>query len=90
MQNIIEKHIKSFNEQYGSKNTAVLVMNPNNGEILGMASYPVFDLNNPRDLSGIYTEEEIAAMSNDDALNAMYDLWKNFCVSETFDSCNCS
>lgn len=85
VQNVIEKHIKSFNEQYGSKNTAVLVMNPNNGEILGMASYPVFDLNNPRDLSGIYTEEEIAAMSNEDSLNAMYALWKNFCVSETFE-----
>ena len=85
VQNVIEKHIKSFNEQYGSKNTAVLVMNPNNGEILGMASYPVFDLNNPRDLSGIYTEEEIAAMSNEDSLKAMYALWKNFCVSETFE-----
>ena len=85
VQNIIEKHIKAFNEEYGSKNTAVLVMNPNNGEIIGMASYPVFDLNNPRDLTGLYTEEERAAMTDDDTLNAMYDLWKNFCVSETFE-----
>ncbi|MDD6798396.1 MAG: penicillin-binding transpeptidase domain-containing protein, partial [Clostridia bacterium] len=85
VQNIIEKHIKAFNEEYGSKNTAVLVMNPNNGEIIGMASYPVFDLNNPRDLTGLYTEEERAAMTDEDTLNAMYDLWKNFCVSETFE-----
>ncbi|MGN0408692.1 MAG: penicillin-binding transpeptidase domain-containing protein [Bacteroides sp.] len=85
VQSIIEKHIKAFNEEYGSKNTAVLVMNPNNGEIIGMASYPVFDLNNPRDLTGLYTEEERAAMTDEDTLNAMYDLWKNFCVSETFE-----
>lgn len=85
VQNIIEKHIKAFNEEYSSNNTAVIVMNPNNGEILGMASYPVFDLNNPRDLSGIYTEEERASMSDEDTLNAMYALWKNYCVSDTYE-----
>ena len=43
VQRIIEKHIAAYNEEKPSSATAVLVMNPNNGEVLGMASYPYFD-----------------------------------------------
>lgn len=58
IQSIVEEKIKDWNEKYrdnyykgtGSINTAAIVMNPNNGEILAMADYPNVDLNNPRDL----------------------------------------
>lgn len=85
VQSILEKHIKAYNEQYKTKTTAAIVMNPNNGDIYGMASSPVFDLNNPRDLSGVYTQEELDAMSDEDKLNAMYALWKNYCVTDTYE-----
>lgn len=85
VQSIIERHIKEFNEQYGSKNTAVIVMNPDNGEIIAEASYPVFDLSNPRDLSTAYTQEEIDNMSDEDTITALYSLWKNFCVSNVYE-----
>uniref|UniRef100_UPI0040577921 peptidoglycan D,D-transpeptidase FtsI family protein n=1 Tax=Agathobacter sp. TaxID=2021311 RepID=UPI0040577921 len=59
IQSIVEEKILEFNEAYrnnhrdgaGSLNTAVIIMNPNNGEILAMAEYPTFDLSNPRDTS---------------------------------------
>ncbi len=59
IQSIVEKKILEFNEAYrnnhrqgaGSANTAVIIANPNNGEILAMAEYPTFDLNTPRDTS---------------------------------------
>lgn len=86
VQSIIEKHIKKFNEEYGSDSTAVIVMNPHNGEIIAEASYPVFDLNNPRDLTGNYTAEELAAMNDEDTVNAMYELWRNFCVSDVYEA----
>lgn len=85
VQSILERHIIAYNEEKPSVNTAAVVMNPSNGEILGMASYPNFDLNNPRDLSGVYTEEELGAMSDEDAMNAMYQLWTNYCVSEAYE-----
>lgn len=94
LQSIVEKYIKEFNEEHagearegepGSKNTAVMIMNPNTGEILAEASYPNFDLNNPRDLSGIYTEEKLKGMSDDEKLEAMNELWRNFCVSDAFE-----
>lgn len=85
VQSIVENHIRKFNEDYGSDNTAVIVMNPNNGEILAEASYPVFDLNSPRDLSKIYTMEELAAMSDEDTVQTLYKLWRNYCVSDVYE-----
>ena len=41
----------------------MLVMDPNNGEILAMATDKSYDLNNPTDLSEYYTEDEQAAMT---------------------------
>ena len=67
IQSIVEKHILAFNEEHkdearegnGSTNTGVIIMNPNNGEVLAMASYPVFDLNNPRNEDNINVELEL-------------------------------
>ncbi len=64
IQSIIEKHILAFNKEHeneyrdgnGSKNTGVIVMNPKTGEILAMASYPVFDLNDPWNTDGLDIE----------------------------------
>ena len=93
MQSIVEKYIKRFNDERknnatageGSKNTAVMIMNPQNGEILAEASYPNYDLNNPRDLSSYYTQEQLDAMSDEEQLDALNSLWKNFCVSDTYE-----
>ncbi len=93
LQSIVEKHILAFNEAHrneagigdGSKNTAVIIMNPNTGEILAEASYPNFDLNNPRDLTKYYSESDIEKMSDETKLTAMNKIWKNFCVSDTFE-----
>lgn len=98
IQLIVEKYMKEFNEVHkdeareglGSEKTAVLVMNPKNGEILAQATYPNFNLNNPRDLSvsGLYTPEQIVAMeaAEDDSLSSAYSsLWKDFCITETFE-----
>ena len=94
LQRMVEQCILEFNEAHagevragelGSKNTAVIIMNPNTGEILAEASYPFFNLNNPRDLSILYTQEEWDAMTEEAQLEAMNNLWRNFCVSDTFE-----
>ncbi len=93
IQTIVEKVIKEFNDEHtnastegdGSANTAVIVMDPNSGEILAMANYPTFDLNSPRDLSGYYTEEELEEMTDDEKYEALYSLWSNYCVSSTYE-----
>jgi len=57
VQTIIEKYLREFNEEYqnkarignGAQNIGCIIMEVDNGNILGMASYPDFDLNDPRD-----------------------------------------
>ena len=93
LQSIVEKHIIAFNEAHknevrtgtGSKNTAVIIANPNTGEILAEASYPNYDLNNPRDLTAYYSEEDIAKMTDEQKLEELNQIWRNFCVSDIFE-----
>lgn len=85
VQRIVENKIREFNETYGSKHTAVMIVTPDNGQILSMAQYPTFDLNNPNDLSAYYTEEELAQMDNEQTVDALYDVWNNFCVSNIYE-----
>ena len=94
IQSIVEKYILKFNEQHkgeyrenelGSSNTGVIVMKPSTGEILAMASYPSFDLNNPRDLSAFYTPEEIAQMDEQMVYDNLNAIWRNFCISDTYE-----
>jgi len=93
IQSIVEEKIEEFNEKYrnnyyedaGSVNTAVIVMNPNNGEILAMADYPGFDLNDPRNLTGFYTDEELAEMTDEETMEILNGLWQNYCVTETYE-----
>ena len=86
IQRIAEKYISEFMQETGAKNVAALVMNPNNGEVLGMASAPVFDLNKPRDLTiAGYTEDQIANMNDQDMSDTLYQVWRNFCVNDTYE-----
>ena len=84
VQSIIENKIKELNAERPSKSTAVIAMNPKTGEILAMASYPTFNLNNPRDLSGVYTQEELSTMTDIEMTDAMYALWSNYCLFHFF------
>ena len=59
IQSMVEKHLKKFNEEYannartgnGANNVGCIIMDVNSGEVLAMASYPDYDLNNVRDTS---------------------------------------
>ena len=84
-QRIIQKHIKRFNEETGSLNIGVLIMDPNNGDIIAMASNEEYDLNSPRDLSGIYSEEELSNMTLEEKIEAMNKIWKNDIISSGFE-----
>lgn len=94
IQSIVEKYLKEFNDTYennardglGANNVGCIIMKADSGEILAMASYPSYDLNNIYDLTGLYTEEEIKTMEDEDTIKDAYDkLWKNFCICDTYE-----
>lgn len=59
IQNAVEKRINEWMSDPGSEHIGVMVMNPNNGEVLAMANNSMFDLNNPRSAADSCSEEEL-------------------------------
>lgn len=96
IQQVVEKYIDKFmtgmangpRGEQGAANVGVVVANPKNGEILAMATDSPYDLNNPRDLTPYYSDEEIKQMKDKDdgtMLEALYGIWQNYCISDAFE-----
>lgn len=93
IQQVVEKYISNFMDGMangprgaeGAANVGVIVANPKNGEILAMATDNPYDLNNPRDLTSYYSQDEINGMDNDTMLENLYGIWKNYCISDAFE-----
>lgn len=84
-QQIVEKYVNGFKEAMGAKNIGVIVENPSTGEIIAMDGGDRYDLNNPRDLSTVYTEDEIKAMNDVETVEALNGMWSNFCVTDAYE-----
>lgn len=95
LQEIVEKAIDDFQEKYtdayregaGSYTAAAIMMDPNTGEVLAMSSNRRYNLNKPYDVveNGLYTEEEADALSEEERLDALNELWRNYCISDTYE-----
>ena len=64
-----------------AESVSIIVMNPQNGEIMAMVNVPEFDLNNPYDLPE-GTNEDISAKEKQDLLNG---IWRNGCINDTYE-----
>ncbi len=93
IQEIAEKYIAEFDDTYGedhddgtakhgAKDIGVIIMNPNDGSILTMATNSGFDLNNPQDMSAWYTESEVKSMTEEQYVDALNAMWNNYCISD--------
>ncbi len=85
VQSIVETHVEKYLKDVGAENMAVLLMNPQNGEIYSMVSNRSFDLNNPRDLSAFYTEKQLEKMTVEEQSEALSKLWRNYCISNAYE-----
>ena len=68
-------------EAKGAKRVSIIVMNPQNGELLAMVNAPEYNLNTPYELNIEITEED-SSKSKMDLLNMM---WRNFCINDTYE-----
>ena len=84
-QQIVEKYVNGFKASMGAKNIGVIVMRPSTGEIIAMDGGDRSDLNNPRDMSQVYSQEEIDKMSDEETVTALNAMWGNFCVTDAFE-----
>lgn len=84
-QKLTEEIIADYQKREGAENVGIIVMNPNNGEIYVMASNKGYDLNNPRNLSEYFSEQEISAMDDNKKLEELSKIWKNYCISDIYE-----
>lgn len=86
VQKIVEQQIADFQKNnVGAERIAVMIMNPKNGQIIAMASNSTFDLNNPQDLSLMYTQKQIAAMSDDEKNDNLLAMWSNYSIGSAYE-----
>lgn len=76
-----EQAAKKVCTKKSADSVSVIVMNPQNGELMAMVNYPEFDLNDPFTLVGD-DEEAVSAEEKQNLLNKM---WRNQCISDTYE-----
>ena len=69
-------------EEKQADRVSVLLMNPQNGEILAMVNVPEFDLNDPFTLPEGTDTEGLTEQERQDLLNQM---WRNGCINDTYE-----
>lgn len=84
-QKMTEDIIKKYMKSEGAENLGVIIMNPNDGEIYVMASDKEYDLNEPRKLDKYYKSDEISKMTDNDKLEALNGIWRNYCISDMYE-----
>ena len=83
----LDANIQKFAEQAAQKafiqkeadSVSILVMNPQNGEMLAMVDYPEFNLNEPFTLTEAYADK------GDDEQDALNQMWRNHCINDTYE-----
>ena len=86
IQSIAEKYLKqACIDNVCTDGGNILIANPNTGDILAMASYPNYDLNNPykinnEDLSFIWN-----TLSSEDKSKLLQQMWRNKAISDTYE-----
>ena len=82
IQTYAQQMAEKVREEKQADKVAILLMNPQNGEILAMVNVPEFALNDPFTLN---TGEESGNMSDEEKQDALNQMWRNGCINDTYE-----
>lgn len=82
IQMYVEQAAYQVMEKKGANRVSIVLMNPQNGEIMAMANVPEFDLNDPFTLNVPAEVEGLSDKQKQDLLNQM---WRNPCINDTYE-----
>lgn len=71
-----------------AKRVSIILLNPQNGEILAMVNVPEYNLNEPYTLNVELqenSEETVTAMTEKEKQDALNTMWRNFCINDTYE-----
>lgn len=69
-------------EEKQADGVSILLMNPQNGEIMAMVNVPEFDLNDPFTLN---TGVDASILSDEEKQDALNQMWRNRCINDTYE-----
>ncbi len=69
-------------EEKQADGVSILLMNPQNGEIMAMVNVPEFDLNDPFTLN---TGVDASTLSDEEKQDALNQMWRNRCINDTYE-----
>lgn len=75
-----EQAAKKVCTKKSADSVSVIVMNPQNGELMAMVNYPEFDLNDPFTLMN-----DNAALTAEKKQELLNKMWRNQCISDTYE-----
>ena len=68
-------------EEKQADKVGILLMNPQNGEIIAMVNVPEFNLNDPFTLN----TENTRGLSDEEKQDALNQMWRNGCINDTYE-----
>lgn len=85
IQQFAEQTLAKAVEAKGAKRGAIILMNPQNGEIYAMANKPDFDLNEPFTINNEQLKASWDSFSQEEQNKYLNQMWRNFCLSDTYE-----
>ncbi len=86
IQGIAEKYLKeACIDNVCTDGGNILLMNPKNGDILAIASYPDFNLNDPYTINNEELKANWSNMTATERSNALQGMWRNKAISDTYE-----
>ena len=86
IQSIVEKYLEeACIDNVCTDGGNVVIINPNNGDILAMATYPGYNLNTPYTINSEELASMWPSMSSSDKSNALEKMWRNKAISDTYE-----
>lgn len=85
IQSVAEKYLSQAVEDNNADGGNVLIMNPSNGDLLAMATYPDYNLNEPYTINTPELKEVWDTLSTEEKSNEWFKMWKNTAVQNTYE-----
>lgn len=85
LQQYTQQAIDKVVAEKNAKRGAIILMNPQNGEIYAMANSPSFDLNEPFTINILEVASEWTLFSQEEKQKYLNQMWRNFVINDTYE-----
>ena len=85
IQHYAESAAQKVLKDYNAKRSTIIVMDPNNGDMLAMTSKPDYDPNSPKQPIDEVVQQEWSSLPDDELQKAWFDMWRNPAVNDIYE-----